>query len=263
MFFLLLLVAVFVGGLIGTVGVGGILLIPALSLLAGLSTHTAMATALFSFIFTGLLGTWLFQRHGSIDWRITIPVCLGGLLCGYPGALVNALAPARLLDLLLGAVIIFAGVYALFPAKGGNLQYRPGDLRQKLFLLVIGGAVGFGSGLTGVGGPVLSVPLMVILGFSPLTAIATSQVIQITAALSGSAGNLAHGFIDAGVAVWIPRAELVGVTAGAWRFARPCPAGQAHQRQICGHLQGSAFPARPAHLRRRGRQGAGRSRLQK
>ena len=79
----------------------------------------------------------------------------------------------------------------------------------------LGGAVGFGSGLTGVGGPVLSVPLMVILGFSPLTAIATSQVIQITAALSGSAGNLAHGFIDADAAVWVTAAELVGVTVGA------------------------------------------------
>lgn len=215
MFFLLLLVAVFVGGLIGTVGVGGILLIPALSLLAGFSTHSAMGTALFSFIFTGLLGTWLFWRHGSIDWRITIPVCLGGLLCGYPGALANAAASPRLLDLLLGSIIIFAGVYALFPAKGGRVNYRPGDGRQKLFLLLTGGIVGFGSGLTGVGGPVLSVPLMVILGFSPLTAIATSQVMQITAALSGSVGNLAHGFINTGTVLWITAAELLGVTCGA------------------------------------------------
>ena len=75
--------------------------------------------------------------------------------------------------------------------------------------------MGFGSGLTGVGGPVLSVPLMVIIGFPPLTAIATSQVIQITAALSGSAGKLAHGFIDTGTALWVTAAELVGVMVGA------------------------------------------------
>ncbi len=214
-FLLLLIASVCVGGLIGTVGVGGILLIPSLGALAGLSTHAAMGTALFSFIFTGLLGTWLFQRHGSIDWRITIPICLGGLLCGYPGSLANAAVSARTLDLILGAVIVFAGLYALFPARGGNLRYRPGDLRQKLLLLAVGGAVGFGSGLTGVGGPVLSVPLMVIIGFSPLTAIATSQVIQITAALSGSAGNLAHGFIDTGLILWVTAAELAGVAAGA------------------------------------------------
>ena len=60
MIIILLAVALLVGGLIGTVGVGGILLIPALSGLGGLTTHAAMATSLFSFIFTGLLGHWLY-----------------------------------------------------------------------------------------------------------------------------------------------------------------------------------------------------------
>lgn len=167
MIIILLAVALIVGGLIGTVGVGGILLIPALSGLGGLTTHAAMATSLFSFIFTGLLGTWLYCKHGSIHWGITIPVCIGGLVGGYPGALANAIAPAWILNLILGCIIIFAGIYALFPAKGGTITYRPGDGRQRLQLLLIGATVGFGSGLTGVGGPVLSVPLMVILGFTP------------------------------------------------------------------------------------------------
>ena len=213
MFVLLLAVAVVVGALIGTVGVGGILLIPALSGIVGMSTHTAMGTSLFSFLFTGLLGTWLYQRHGSIDWRITIPVCIGGLLAGYPGSLVNAHAPAHVLNLALG-LIIFAGVYALRPARGGTRVYE-GTASQKLGLVLIGAVVGFGSGLTGVGGPVLSVPLMVVLGFAPLTAIATSQVIQITAAASGSVGNIMHGFVDLSTAVWVTAAELVGVVCGA------------------------------------------------
>ena len=213
-FVLLLVVAVVVGTLIGTVGVGGILLIPALSAITGMSTHMAMGTSLFSFVFTGLLGTWLYQRHGSIDWRVTIPVCAGGLLAGYPGALVNAHAPAHVLNLVLGAIIVFAGVYALRPAGGGT-RVHEGTVSQTLGLVLIGAVVGFGSGLTGVGGPVLSVPLMVVLGFAPLTAIATSQVIQITAAASGSVGNMLHGFVDVSLAVWITGAELVGVVCGA------------------------------------------------
>ena len=215
MIILLLIVALIVGGLIGTVGVGGILLIPALSAFGGLTTHAAMATSLFSFIFTGILGTWLYCKHGSINWGITIPVCIGGLIGGYPGALANAIAPAWILNLILGCIIIFAGIYALFPAKGGTITYRPGDGRQRLQLLLIGATVGFGSGLTGVGGPVLSVPLMVILGFTPLTSIATSQVIQITAATSGSISNFANGFVDLHMALLVTVAELVGVVAGA------------------------------------------------
>lgn len=216
MFATVLVIALLVGALIGTVGVGGILLIPALAALCGLPTHAAMGTALFSFIFTGLLGTWLYQRHGSIDWGITVPVCLGALAGGYPGALANAAASGRVLDLLLGAVIIFAGLYALFPATRALLRFPAAGRGRILALLALGCSVGFGSGLTGVGGPVLSVPLMVIFGFAPLTAIATSQVIQITAAFSGSIGNLAHGFVALDTAAWVTLAELAGVAVGAW-----------------------------------------------
>ncbi len=212
--FLLLLTAAIVGMLIGTVGVGGILLIPALSAFAGLSTHMAMATALFSFIFTGLLGTWLYQRHGSIDWGITIPVCAGAMAGAYPGSMANAMASGRTLDIILGAIIIFAGIYALFPAKKHILSCASGSLKQRILLMAVGFIVGFGSGLTGVGGPVLSVPLMVITGFGPLTSIATSQVIQIAAAISGSIGNLQHNFVDLGFGIWVAMAELAGVAAG-------------------------------------------------
>ena len=53
----LLLTAFGVGTLIGAVGIGGILLIPALTAFAGLPIHAAMATALFTFAFTGITGT--------------------------------------------------------------------------------------------------------------------------------------------------------------------------------------------------------------
>jgi uncharacterized membrane protein YfcA len=31
-------------------------------------------------LFTGLAGTWLFQRRGSIDWNLTLPVLAGALI---------------------------------------------------------------------------------------------------------------------------------------------------------------------------------------
>ena len=60
-----------------------------LALFGGLSIHQAAATSLFTFLFTGLLGTWLYQRRGSIDWRIAVPVCAGALIFGYLGAAVD------------------------------------------------------------------------------------------------------------------------------------------------------------------------------
>jgi uncharacterized protein len=212
----LALVALLVGTLIGCVGVGGILLIPALAYFGSLSTHMSMSTALFSFIFTGLVGTWLYQRKGSIDWQVTIPVCLGAVFFGYLGAMVNSYTNALYLNTILACIIIFAGVYTYRPYTGkGLLALDDGTGRRNMLLLTIGAAVGFGSGLTGVGGPVLSVPMMVILGFSPLTAIATSQVIQIVAAVSGTLGNLQYGGIDFFTGTWVTGVELVGVAIGA------------------------------------------------
>lgn len=215
--FLLALVSLLVGTLIGCVGVGGILLIPALAAFSGMGTHMSMATALFSFIFTGVVGTLLYQRKGSIDWGITIPVCLGAVFFGYLGAMAASYTNAVHLNIALACIIIFAGVYTYRPYKGRGLLAMNGrSARKTLILLAIGAAVGFGSGLTGVGGPVLSVPMMVVLGFAPLTAIATSQVIQIVAAVSGTLGNLEYGAIDFFTGSWVTVIELAGVAIGAY-----------------------------------------------
>ena len=204
-----------VGMLIGAVGVGGILLIPALNMLAGLGIHEAMATALFTFIFTGAIGTVMFARRGTIDWRVTAPVCLGGAIFGFLGAWANSYLKAPVLSAVLASVIVFAGVYTLTGGGSGRppvFHDRPG--RQSATLFGIGAFAGFGSGLTGVGGPALSVPIMVLFGFSPLTAIGASQVIQILAAVSGTVGNMRFGSIDYGVAALVAVVELVGVTLG-------------------------------------------------
>jgi uncharacterized membrane protein YfcA len=212
-YLLLAAVAVVVGLFIGTVGVGGILLVPALTYLGGLTVHAAAATALFTFIFTGVLGTWLFHRRGSIDWRITNPVCAGAVVFSVLGAWASSLLDARPLALIIAAIIVFAGAYILLPA--GTAGHRQGRSPAERVLLVGVGAVsGFGSGLSGAGGPLFSVPMMMLTGFVPLAAVGTSQVLQIVAAVFGTAGNLAYGRIDFGVAAWVTLLELAGVAVG-------------------------------------------------
>lgn len=210
-----MLIAFAVGVLIGAVGVGGILLIPALATFARLGIHEAMATALFTFIFTGLAGTALFQRKGSIDWRITIPVCWGAVLFAFAGAWLNSVAPPQTLLALLAAVIILAGVDALASwqrLREPALKSRPAA--QRALLAGIGAASGLGSGVTGVGGPALSVPLMLLFGFPALASIGASQVVQIIAAASGTAGNLSFGSINFKLAAPVTILEIAGVFAG-------------------------------------------------
>ena len=200
--------------MIGTVGVGGVLLVSYLALYGGLTIHQAAATSLFTFLFTGILGTWLYQRRGSIDWRISTPVCAAALVCGFLGAALAALIDARPLAIIIALIIIAAGLYILAPQPPFGPPRDGRGPGEKWRLVVVGAASGFGSGLSGAGGPLFSVPLMVIVGYAPLTAVATSQVLQIVAATSGSISNMANDFVDLRVAAIVTVFELLGVIAG-------------------------------------------------
>ncbi len=209
------MVAALVGLFIGAVGVGGVLLIPFLAILGGLGIHAAAATALFTFLFTGLFGTWLFQRRGSISWRLTAPVCIGAVLFGYLGSAAATHIAARSLAMTIALIIVAAGAYVFVPPRGEERAPRDGRGRADLAILaVVGAASGFGSGLSGAGGPLFSVPMMVILGFAPLASVGASQVLQIIASVSGSLAALHDGRIDFTLAAWVTGFELVGVAAG-------------------------------------------------
>lgn len=208
-------VAALVGILIGAVGVGGVLLIPALQLLALLPIQAAMATALFTFIFTGIVGTALFQRRGSIDWALTTPLCLGGALFGVVGGWANARLDAKLLTLILALLIVAAGANTLFTSSAPRTAcFDDRPRRRRALLFMIGAVTGFGSGLTGIGGPALAVPMLVLCGFPALAAIGASQVIQIVASVSGSVAHLAHGNVDLRLAALLTLFEVLGVAVG-------------------------------------------------
>lgn len=207
-------VAAAVGLLIGTVGVGGVLMVSFLALFGGLSIHQAAATSLFTFLFTGILGTWLYQRRGSIAWHVAAPVCTGAVVFGFLGAVTAAHIEARSLAILIASVIAVAGIYIFLPQRSVRRPRDGRGWREQLLLASVGAASGFGSGLSGAGGPLFSVPFMVLLRYVPLTAVATSQVLQIVAATSGSISNLSHELIDFRIAAVVTIFELAGVIVG-------------------------------------------------
>jgi uncharacterized membrane protein YfcA len=208
-------VACVVGLLIGAVGIGGVLLIPAMNVLGGLGPHAASATALATFLFTGLLGTWLFQRRGSIDWARTTVVCVAAILFSAFGAAVAQAVSPVALTRIVALCIVFAGSYVFLPVRSAAAPSSRGPGRERALLAFIGAAAGFGSGLSGAGGPLFSVPLMMIFGFPPLMAIGTSQALQVISAGAGTAANLHFGAVDFACALWVIGFELAGVFAGA------------------------------------------------
>ena len=212
---LLLVAAVITGIFCGATGVGGILMIPSLTLFGGMDIHESVATALFAFIFFGIQATWLYAKRGSVDWRITIPVCIGSIFFGILGAWLNSIIDARPLTIMIALLVIVAGLNILRPAREKATVRRDGRSRNEQFaLLAVGAASGLGSGLTGAGGPLFSVPLMLLLGFPVLTSIATSQVLVFVSSASATVGNLAYGTINFMTALWIIPALFLGMWIG-------------------------------------------------
>jgi uncharacterized protein len=127
-----------------------------------------------------------------------------------------------ILLLLVGATVAFAGWRVLRQAAS---KPDSRDVRLAPLLLAgIGAAVGIGSALTGTGGPVLLVPLLMWLGVPVLTAVGLSQAIQVPIALMASLGNFWTGSLE------LPLTALlsIGVTFGSAVGARIAHAVPAH-----------------------------------
>lgn len=209
------LTSLLVGFLCGTTSIGGILLIPAMALCSDLGLRGAMGTTLFSFVAPSIVATWLHWRHGTIDWRVALPLALGAAFFGSFGALAKEHLGVSFLGALLAVLIIIAGLNVLFPLRAGRLDVagRP-QTTQRIFLFTLGAAVSFMAGLTGAGGPVLTVPIMIGTGFSPLLAVAVAQPFQVIAAVSGSVGNVLLGAVDYGLAFVAAVTQIIGIATG-------------------------------------------------
>ncbi len=212
----LLVLAAVVGALMGAVGVGGVLLIPAVAWLAGLGIHSASATVLLSLAFTGVYGTVLHRRNGALDWRRTGPLCFAAVLFSAPGVWLAYRLDASVLTSIVAVAILFVGINVLLGRRLGVVARcgAPG-IPEVGTLAGIGAVSGFGSGVSGAGGPLFSVPLMLLLRYPPLVAVGTGQALQVCAATAGTVAHLHQGTIDFGLAAALTIAELAGLHAGA------------------------------------------------
>ncbi len=207
----LLVLALVVGVLVGMVGVGGVLLAPGLVALSDLTANEATATSTWAFVFTGVVGTIAYAWRGLVPWGVLLRLAIGVVPAAFAGALVNATLPGPVVLLGLASLTIVVGVHQLRPRVTQGDRVELGTAA----LVVIGVVVGFGSALTGTGGPVLLVPILLALGVRPLAAIAVSQAVQLPVVVSGSLGYLQTGLVDVRLGTILGGLAALGVVVGA------------------------------------------------
>jgi len=203
--------AVVVGVLIGMVGVGGVLLPPGLVALGDLTANEATATSTWAFVFTGVVGTVAYAWRGVVPWGMLAGLTVGVVPAAFLGALINATLPASVVLLGLAALTLFVGVQQLRPQAVRGAREGLGAAA----LVAVGAFVGFGSALTGTGGPVLLVPMLLTLGVAPLRAVAVSQAVQLPVVVAGSVGYLQTDLVDIRLGTVLGCLAALGVAAGA------------------------------------------------
>ena len=128
------------------------------------------------------------------------------------GARANVTLQAGVLTVILAALIVASGLNALLRKP---LTIKSSFRANRFVLVSIGVAVGFGSALTGTGGPVLLLPILVFISVPALAAIGVSQAIQLPIAIFASAGFFLFGRIDIELGVQLGLIMAIGVIIGA------------------------------------------------
>jgi uncharacterized membrane protein YfcA len=100
------------GILSGLLGIGGgILIVPALVLVFGLTQHMAQGTTLALMVPPiGLLAAWTYYKQGYVDIKIAVLICLGFFFGGLIGAKCAASINPLLLKRLFGVALLIAAL---------------------------------------------------------------------------------------------------------------------------------------------------------
>jgi uncharacterized membrane protein YfcA len=107
------LLAGVISGLIG-IG-GGIIIIPALIFLFGLTQQQAQGTTLALMVPPiGLLAAWTYYKHGYVNLNIVAFVCLGFFIGGLFGAKLATALPTEMLQKVFGVALLLIALYMIF-----------------------------------------------------------------------------------------------------------------------------------------------------
>jgi uncharacterized membrane protein YfcA len=233
------LVLPFLGFLIGTVAAltgigGGVFIVPLLTLVYALSPTNAAGTSLTVIVFTALASTLNYSRQRRISYRtgglLAIVTALGGVLGVY---LTTVIAP-RILGAFFGFFMI---VFVALPmsidpnslrlkgsstleadkhvAKSDGLLF--GSSRRMLFGAILSFLGGIASGLLGIGGGVLLVPILTLIVGMPIHfATATSMFTMTFTSTSEAVQHYLANHTNFEYALLLALGTVIGAQVGAY-----------------------------------------------
>ncbi len=228
---LILYVAIFFVSLIfSMLGQGGGTLYTPLQVWLGTGFHVAATTSLFLIMVTSLSATIVFRKAKRVDWPLALVLESVTTCGGFAGGFYSGRFSGAFLSLVFAGVVAFASFFMLrdFNLSRDCGEGRPGPLiwRRRLgeksycvnlgIALPVSFAAGVMSGLIGVGGGILKVPLMVLLLGIPMEiAVGCSAFMVGITALGGFFGHVLSGHWDWKTSLILAVIVFAGAQIGA------------------------------------------------
>lgn len=190
---------------------GGVILVPGLIFLAGLEFSGAVATSLICVVATSMAGSAVYLRQGAVDLPVAIELQCFTVIGAVAAGLSAAMIPVAPLYIAFAALLTITGI-KMWPRQSDLARTRAVHPAPTPVAAGASVAAGLVSGLLGVGGGVLNVPILhVLLGLPFDRAAATSiWMIGVTAA-AAAAVYLVRDVADVPVAA----VTMLGTLAGA------------------------------------------------
>jgi uncharacterized membrane protein YfcA len=194
-----------------------------------LAIKLAFGTSLLVILPLAASGAWRHSLKGAVNWRAAFIMGGSGLVFAFGGATLASHLPGTGLKLAFGAIILLSALRML-TAPPPDLKKTP---REKPWLLAAWAIpIGFVSGILGIGGGILIIPVLVLaLRFHMHNAVGTSLGIVLFIAAGGVIGYLINGLGVTG----LPDYSIGYVNLQAWGLLAVTSVGMAQLGAIAAH----------------------------
>jgi len=201
-----------VGFLAGLFGVGGgFVMVPILFFsyeLSGVSpsvlTHIAIGTSLLVVVFSGTTSAYQHRKQNNVNWRGVFIIGFSSALTAFATARVAAALSGKHLQIAFALIVLMAALRMLTEsASKAQEKLELSSQPSSYGLIGVGLVAGIVSALAGIGGGVVTVPMMYQILKMPLKlAIGTSSAAIVITALFSVAGYVVNGMGNADLPEW-------------------------------------------------------------
>lgn len=214
---LLVLAGFSAGWVDAVVGGGGLIQLPALLLVPGITPVQALATNKLGSIMGTSVSALTYYRRVGPDLRTAAPMALAALIGAVGGAALATRLPGELLTPIILVVLLGVGTWTVArPTVGARTDLRWSGRGHHLAAAGLGLVIGTYDGLLGPGtGTFLVISLVSVLGYAFLPATALAKIVNFATNAGALMLFIPYGAVLWGLGVALGAANLAGGYIGA------------------------------------------------